>query len=373
MRDRKIRVLQFPVRNTGGGITQYALNNWKYVDKSRFVFDFATCDKHLDFEDKLTAQGCKVHYISCYAEQDSERFCAEFNAILDQGYDAVHLHTSYWKSFTVEELATAKGVPVVIVHSHNSNLGGLSGNMNREESLVLHEKKKAEFSTKFATHFCACSNLAANWLFGEQIPKDRITILPNAIDVERFAFRPEVREQYRKKLGIADKFVIGHVGRFEYQKNHEFLIDVFAEVVKEVPNAVLLSVGVGDLMDEIKTKAEQLGIADKILFLGKRDDVADLYQAMDTFVLTSYFEGLGIVLIEAQCTGLPTTTTTTMPENVITDNIVGLPFDLEAWKERIVSIARNGYERQDRSSEVTAAGYSIKEQMKVLEKIYGGK
>jgi glycosyltransferase involved in cell wall biosynthesis len=371
---KKIRVLQFPVRNTGGGITKYALNNWKHIDHSRFRFDFATCDKErLSFEDEAESKGCRVFHISCYAEENYERFCREINAILDNGYDAVHLHTSFWKSFTLEELAVAKKVPVIIVHSHNSDLGGLSAAANREESLELHERKKAEFSTAFATHFCACSRLAADWLFGSQIPRDRIKILPNAIDVEKFAFNPEIRAEYRKTLGVEDKFVVGHIGRFEYQKNHDFLIDVFSEVAKQAANAVLLLIGDGDLMPGIKRKVEKLGLNEKVLFLGKRNDVPELYQAMDTFALTSRFEGLAIVLIEAQCAGLATTTTTTtMPENVITDNIVGLPFDIGAWVDRMVSISKKGYERRDRSGEVAKAGYSIKEQIHRLEGIYAG-
>jgi glycosyltransferase involved in cell wall biosynthesis len=262
-------------------------------------------------------------------------------------------------------------VPVVIVHSHNADLGGLSIDADREASLALHNQRKSEFNESLATHFCACSRLAADWLFGSQIPRERIKVLPNAIDVEKFAYNPAIRRQYREELGIEDKFIIGHVGRFEYQKNHEFLLDVFAEVTKEAPNAVLLSVGTGDLFENIKRKANRLGISDRILFLGKRDDAANLYQAMDLFALTSRFEGLAIVLIEAQCAGLRTTTTTTMPENVITDNIIGLPFDVDAWRDEIARVAREGYDRCDKREEVAKAGYSIKKQIRQIERIYG--
>jgi phosphorylcholine metabolism protein LicD/phosphopantetheinyl transferase (holo-ACP synthase) len=368
---RKFRILQFPVRNTMGGITQYALNNWKHIDKSHFQFDFATIDTKLDCAYELIAQGCEVHYISCYYENNPERFVKEFNAILDRGYDAIHLHTSYWKSFIVEELAIAKNVPIIIVHSHNSDLGGMAASANRKETLKIHNKKKAEFATDLATHFCACSNKAADWLFGEQIPKEKIQILPNAIDVERFAFNPAIREKYRKELVLENDFVIGHVGRFEYQKNHDFLINIFNEVSKIIYNAKLLLIGDGELFDEIKEKVNRLNLADKVLFLGRRTDVSSLYQAMDTFVLTSHFEGLAIVLIEAQCSGATTTTTNvTMPENTITDLIEGLPFDLNLWRDRIVDIANDGFERRDYSEEVTAAGYSIKRQIKILENIY---
>ncbi len=370
--NKKIRVLQFPVRNTGGGITQYALNNWKYIDKDRFVFDFATCDKRLDFEEELLLQGCGVHYISCYAEHDFERFCSDFYRILNNDYDVVHLHTSFWKSFAVEELCREKCIPVVIVHSHNSDLGGLQKDADRELVLKLHNQRKKNFSEELATHFCACSRAAADWLFGDRIPLDKIKIMPNAIDVSKFAFQPDVRAEYRNVLGLNGKFVIGHVGRFEYQKNHDFLIDVFAEVTKKVPNAVLLSVGDGELLIDIRRKVEYLGISDRVMFLGKSSFVSDLYQAMDCFVLTSRFEGLAIVLVEAQCAGLFTVTTeTTIPENKITDNLMGLPYDVNLWKDTLVKAANCEYERRDCSLKVARSGYSIIEQIRQLEAIYG--
>jgi hypothetical protein len=155
-----IKVLQFPVRNTGGGITQYALNNWKYIDKPRFQFDFATCDKQkLDFEDELAAQGCRVHHLSCYAEDDYARFCAEFNAILDGGYAAVHLHTSHWKSFSTEEIAAARAVPAVIVHSHNTGIGGMPAGANLGEAMAVHNAKKQEFTANLATTVCLMCRL----------------------------------------------------------------------------------------------------------------------------------------------------------------------------------------------------------------------
>lgn len=374
MRDDKFKVLQFPVRNTGGGVTQYARNNWEYIDKSRFLFDFATCDSHLDFEQELASQGCKVHYISCYAEQNMEQFCREFNQILDNGYDAVHLHTSFWKSFIVEQLCREKNVPVIIVHSHNSHIGGLSQNDDREAAIALHNQKKMEFSKDLATHFCACSPQAADWLFGQQIPRNNIQILPNTINTEQFAYQPEVRRRYRKELSIKNKFVIGHVGRFEYQKNHDFLIDVFYSVLQEMPNAVLLSIGVGELYEDSRQKCDRLGISNRVLFLGKRSDVSSLYQAMDCFCLPSRFEGLAIVLIEAQCAGLPTLVSQPcVPQQKITNQLVGLPFSVDAWRNEIINTANQQCERLDYSWQVANAGYAISCQIRQLEKIYANK
>ncbi len=372
---RKISVLQFPVRNLGGGITQYALNNWEWIDKSRFQFGFATLSKSLDFEDRLAAQGCGIHHISCSAEENEKQFTSEFENILSRGYDAVHLHTSYWKSFACEEAAKKIGIPVVIVHAHNTGPGAIADRESMAKAVGWHEKQKQRFNPALATRYCACSRRAADWLFGPQIDRGSIHILNNAIDTSRFAYNPSVREQYRRKMDLGGNFVIGHVGRFEYQKNHDFLMDVFAEVSGKLPKAKLMLIGVGAGFDAIRAKAESLGIADRVLFLGKRSDVAELYQAMDVFVLPSHYEGVGIVLVEAQSSGVKciSSSSSSMPENVITDNIIDLPFKISLWRDSILEIANTGYERRDRSGEVASAGYSLKEQIKILERIYSCK
>ena len=367
----KIRVLQFPIRNTAGGITQYALKNWEYIDKTNYQFDFATFDNKLDFENELTGQYCKVHYFSCYAEDNIKQFTAELNEILDIGYDAVHLHTSYWKSFIVEEAAKARNIPVIIVHSHNSELGGADSTINREDAIIWHKRQRDNFNESLATHFFACSQNSAKWLFGPQIPKESIKILNNAIDVKKFKYTPRIRMHYRDKLGFHDNYIIGHVGRFEYQKNHEFLINVFYNVSKQIKNARLVLVGIGSNMNEVKEKVHRLGLSEKVQFLGKRADVAELYQAIDLFVLPSLFEGLPISMIEAQCSGLKCLTSDNVTEEVkITDCVKHLPLRSEVWRDEIIKTAISNYERYDQSAEVTAKGFSISDQIKTLERIY---
>ncbi|HAN43805.1 MAG TPA: hypothetical protein DCP97_00290, partial [Ruminococcaceae bacterium] len=240
--DKKFKVLQFPIANAKGGVTQYALNNWQYINKDKFQFDFATLSKKLDFADDLAAQGCKIHYISCYAEENKSQFVTEVDKALSEGYDAVHIHTSYWKSFLVEELAVKHKIPKIIVHSHSTMVDILDDN-KRASAVELHERQKKNFSADLATHFCACSQAAADWLFGEQIPKDKIKILNNAINVDDFSYNPIIRKEYRRKLGVDNCFVLGNIGRFVYQKNHDFLIDVFNEAAAAIPNAKLLLVG----------------------------------------------------------------------------------------------------------------------------------
>lgn len=368
---KKVKVLQFPMANTKDGVTQYALENWRFIDKSRFQFDFATLSKErLDFEDRMTSQGCKIHYISCHAEIDKEQFIREMHKILDESYDAIHIHTTSWKSFLVEQIAKERKVPVIIVHSHNTMV--LNENEDeRKQALKIHEKQKELFSTDLATHFCTCSRLATDWLFGEQIPRDTIIHMNNAIDIDLFSYNPSVRQQYRRELGLEDCFVVGHVGRFNYQKNHDLLIEIFKQVCAKVPQARLLMIGTGKLEGSIQEKVCQYGLDNKVVFMGKRDDVNCLMQAMDIFLLPSRFEGLPIVLVEAQASGLKCLTSTLVTDEVaLTNNIEFIALDnVKGWVENIVSYSQ-GYERIKIDQVITDKGYSIQHQIKKLEKLY---
>lgn len=369
----KIKVLQFSIGNVRGGVTQYALNNWKFIDKSKFQFDFVTFGGKLDFEEELTEQGCKVHYISCYAEDEQEKFAAEINRMLENNYDVLHLHTEYWRGFLVEELAVKYGVPKIIIHSHNGGVG--EDRSILEEDAVkrmrqTHQRLRDEISPQLATDFWACSKLAAEWLFGAKVSRDRIKIMNNAIDLGAFSYHEETRKAYRKELGLEDCFVIGHIGRFAHQKNHEMLVDIFRAACRKIANAKLLLIGVGWLEGKIRARIDSYGLTDKVIFLGKRDDVNCLMQAIDIFVLPSLFEGLPIVLVEAQAAGLKCLASTLVTDEVgITENMEFLPLDAEHWSERIAALSK-GYRRIAMDEAITAAGYNIKKQIKVLEQLY---
>lgn len=370
---KKVKVLQLPIANSRAGITHYSMRNWDYIDRTRFQFDFVTFSKSIDFEEELTKDGCKVHYVSCYAEQNREQFISELKEILSEGYDAIHLHTGYWKNFLVEEIAIEMGIPIIIVHAH-SNMVCIDDPDLRQKAVESHEQQKKLFMPNHATHFLACANSAADWLYGPQIPKEKIQILKNAINTEKFAFNPKVREEYREKLGLKDSFVIGHVGRFAYQKNHEMLVGIFAKVSKQIPHAKLMLIGNGEGFDSIKERVSILGLEERVLFLGLQSDteVPKLMQAMDIFCLPSRFGGLDLVLVETQTTGLKCIVSDIMPEEAkITDNIQYLPLEVNAWCEAIMELSK-GYIRTDCKDIVASAGYSLKNQIHELERIYSG-
>lgn len=368
--NKKIRVLHFSIANTKGGVTQYILNLWKYIDRSRFQFDFVTFSAFLDFEEQLIFDGGKVYHVSVYAEQDKKQFCQEIRVILKNKYDIVHLHTGSWGSFMLEKLAKEENVPRIIIHSHNSDVHNLYG-LTREEARRRHFMLREQLNENMATDYWACSDVAAEWLYGDKISKEKIVIMKNAIDLEQFQFNVAIRQKMRKELDLDDKLVIGHIGRFVYQKNHEFLIRVFSEVCQERNNIVLLLIGVGELENDIKGMVDNLGLKNKVKFMGKRNDVPELLQAMDVFCLPSRFEGLPIVLLEAQAADLVCIVSDTITRQVvINDNVNFLPFDIELWKREIEKYSTRWHERTDKEMKFIHSEYNINYQIKKIEDAY---
>ena len=199
----------------------------------------------------------------------------------------------------------------------------------------------------------------------------KVTIINNAIDLKKYAFVPEKRKALRKELGLKNEFVVGHVGRFMFQKNHDFLIDVFAEVLKKSPQAILLLIGDGPLKSKIANKVKLLGIADHVKFLGLRKDVQALYNVMDLFVLPSHYEGLPVVGVEAQANGLPCLISTAVTqETKLTSSLTfyNLSLGKEQWAEKILSFPKE--RNQDVAKEMRLAGFDIYYSAQRLEEEY---
>lgn len=370
MENKKIKILHFPIRDSNGGVTRFAMNLWKHIDHDKFQFGFATCSKSLYFEQEIIEQGCEVHYISCYAEENAEQFCRELKEILVRGrYDAIHIQTNWWKSFYAEQVAREVGLKAIVVHAANTFVD-VNDDKKREKEIMVHEECKRNFSPDIATHFLACSREAADFLFGPQVSRSKIDILHNALDIERFCYDEKKRNRVRDSLNLAGKFVIGNVGRMAYQKNHKFLIDCFYEVQKQNDRAVLLLLGDGYLQDELHSQVDNYGIKDKVIFTGAVDNVEDYLQAMDVFAFPTRFEGLGIVLIEAQAAGLKCITSDNVPrETRLTDNITYLELDKDKWVKEILQYS-NGYQRNRTDDQIKSGGYDIAAEIKKLEKIY---
>lgn len=194
------------------------------------------------------------------------------------------------------------GVPVRIAHSHNT---ALRKSRTRPVKLLVHQAAKEVFAGS-ATDLWACSRQAAQFMFPSRVLKGKgFQFIPNGIDTDRFRFNAAVREKVRKELGVQGQYVMGHIGRLCYQKNQDFLLDVFYEVMKRRPESILLLVGEGPDRSALEEKAGRLGIADNVIFYGTSDRVERLLWAMDVFVMPSRFEGLPVTAVEAQASGLP--------------------------------------------------------------------
>jgi len=292
-----LRVAHVVGKMVGGGVESVVMNYYRHIDRDRIQFDFiADRDSTLVPRDEIEALGGRVIAVPPY-QQLAEYIPALISTFRANKYVIVHSHLNALGVFPLLA-ATLAGVPVRIAHSHSTAGGG---------ELLRNVLKNSlrPFSRVFATHFFACSRQAGEWLFGAKaVERGDVTILLNAIELASFAYDPAARERLLGELGLSGHFVVGHVGRFINQKNHAFLIDMFADLVSREPAAALLLVGDGELRPQVEQKVRRLGLADRVRFVGIRQDVADLYQAMDVLVVPSFYEGGPIVAVEAQAAGL---------------------------------------------------------------------
>lgn len=371
MSDRCMRILQATVANDRGGLTGYILSNYRNIDRTRFQFDFLTYDDVLDFRAEVEAMGARFFQLPRASHFFA--YLAELRALQRENhYDAIHLHLSYANPLVLLAAKLA-GFPRILVHSHSTWLDDRRPLARMAKSLLHRIGRR--MIPQVATDMLACSGWAAEWMYPPAILRaGRAITLHNAIHLERFSYREEVRNQLRNELGISkNQFCVGHVGRFTYQKNHEFLIRIFAAVHARQQNAVLLLVGDGPERPAVEQQVHVAGLDGCVRFLGQRDDIASLYSAMDVIALPSRFEGLCIVAIEAQMSGLPCICSDALPlEAGVLETFQQLPLmaPVEAWADAVCAV--RGIERRSRTAELRQAGYDDAEEIHRMEEIYGG-
>lgn len=321
--------------------------------------------------ERLSSIGCKVFYVGYEGNKIAKQFVCFHNLkslIKSGGYNCVHIHSDVaYKPLVMGLAARFAGCEKIVLHSHASNV---DGQRFRWLKNIAH-KFCRRFLKFIGTDFITCSDLAGQWMF-PNIPAGEVTFLKNGIDIDSFRLNTETRKRIREAIGANDRFVVGHVGRFAYQKNHEFLLKVFHKVKQSVPEATLLLIGKGELTDAIKRQAESLSIAESVIFYGPADNVNELMQAMDVFVLPSHLEGLPIVGVEAQAAGLPCIFSDRITREVnLTGNVQFLPIsESDAAKWASVIVAAKGRERSDTSPALKESDFSVTDTVKNLWKIY---
>ena len=361
-----VRVLFISHHLNRAGTETFMMNVFRGINHSRFQVDFLIyTNKETDYTREVEAAGCKIWRVPSRRESFFGWYCSlnKFFKEHAKEYAAVHYCGNGLTAIAPLLFAYKCGIPIRIVHSHSSSSNGLH---NR----ILHRLQRG-IAQRITTHHFACSSLAAKWFYGDS----PAVVINNGIDSNRFAYNLDKRNEIRAELGFSDGVVVlGHVGRFEREKNHDFLLDIFTRYLSKNPNSYLMLIGVGNLLDAIKDKAVKLGVIDQIKFMGERSDVNVLLQAMDIFVMPSIFEGQPFVLIEAQCAGLPCLVSDVVNKDIcLTENVetMSLLLSADEWALKIEQ-SLSTFIRRDQSKSVEMQGFSIASTIKYLENVYVG-
>lgn len=346
-----------------GGVETFIINYYRNFLKAEdpICIDLLGYTKHPVFEQEIRNSGGEIYAIPSPSKKDSYKQLCNFLEQNAYRYDAIWCNKC--ELYNIDFLKAAKkyGINKRIIHSHNSS--NMYSGIRRIVVEVLHNLNKLRIQ-KYATDFWACSDYAAKWLFPKSVmANNKVRYIPNAINVDKFRYDKNVREQYRNEMGIANNFVIGSVGRLTYQKNPEFILDIFERVYAIEKDAVLLMVGTGDMEAKIWEKASKLSCANAIRFLGRRNDVSQLMQAMDCFLLPSHFEGLPVVAIEAQGAALPVIAASEgiTQQTKLIDSFVFLSLkdNIDQWVSAVLREGRK--KRTDTGDVICKKGFDIRE------------
>lgn len=342
LREQKVlqamRVLHI-VGNLDGnsGVMSVIMSYYRFLNSAEFQFDFLYFyETDQSYEEEILNLGGQCCKLEAPSVQTMPAFFRAVNHFFEREahrYQAIHYHAVSPGVFCLKA-AKKHGIEKIIIHSHNTRYADYCIRAIRNGLLT-------KATLRYGTHACACSQEAAKFLFGSRaVAEKKVLVLENAFEHAQFQYSPDLRDEVRAKLRLNDKFVVGHVGRLEKQKNHIFILKVFAEIKKLKENAVLVLVGDGELRPELEKKAAELKIERHVLFLGTRKDVAAILQGMDVFLFPSLFEGLGIAVVEAQISGLPCVASDVLPEETrITSHIAFLSLKKSAkeWAEKALN------------------------------------
>ncbi|MSU82544.1 glycosyltransferase family 1 protein [Anaerobutyricum soehngenii] len=373
----KTKILYLIYSLNAGGIESLCMNILDNIDLTRFQIDFAVVkEKNTEqfYDVKVKSYGMKIFAVGDLRHGTAHKYLSTrkdiYNLIKKEKYDVVHIHCGHWDKFPDAISAKLCGVNKIIIHSHN-------GQLTRDTKLYrircMLQKVIKQFYPFIATDFFSCSDLASQWAFPSRVIKaGKVVYIKNGIDLNRFKYSDELRTKYRHKFDFKDEFVVGHIGRMSEQKNHEFLIDIFNEIVKKKSNSKLLLVGEGELENQIKSKVSRLNLLDKVVFLGTTSEIPGVLAAIDVFVFPSRFEGLPVVGIEAQAMGVPVFASDKISNDVkITEawHTISLEKSKEDWAKIILKTNLLRANEKCRKN-VEDAGFDIRDTTKKISNIY---
>lgn len=356
---KPIRILQVVPNMQQGGIENLIMNIYRNIDRNKVQFDFLVhYDKEFYFDREIELLGGKIYHFPVMENKNIIKYYFELCKFFSEHreYKVVHGHMASL-GFIYLGVAKKYGVKTRIAHSHGtSHLKNFKGYLK----FLLFKLIKYK-----ANVYWACSTEAGKYLF----PNREFLFIPNAIDLERFKYNEDIRKAVRKKLNIEGKFVVGNIGRFNLQKNHTFILDIFSEILKKEKDSVLVLVGIGELEDDIKKKISNLKLENNVMLLGNRNDIEKIYQGIDMFLMPSIFEGLPLTGVEAQVSKLRCYFSDVITKEVIvSNNVEFLPLKLCAkdWANKI--LIDRYYNRND--VKIINNEFDIKILAKKIEKTY---
>lgn len=365
--EKPIRVLQVGDWDFGrNGIATLIYNFNQNLDTQKVVFDYIISDsiKEVFYKKNIEKKQGRIFELEIRKKRIVKKIILFFKLrkfLKNNVYKIVHIHESTaYRMLYYSIICKMAGVNNIILHSHSSGFDS----EGRKIKFIIHSFAKL-FLPLITKNYFACSSIAAEWIFLKKY-RNKVIIINNGIDTKKFRFNLNTRNKIRNELKLKNNFIIGHVGRMSYSKNHEFIIECFKKIKKKLPESKLLLIGTGPLETILKDKVKKLELDRDIIFLGMKKNIEDYYQAMDLFLLPSYFEGLGIVGIEAQASGLFSVFSDTIPKEILTTinlcKFISLK-DKKEWIETIILLHNKlfNHKRDNYYMEVKKNGYDIKE------------
>ena len=365
-----LEVFGEPVSN--GGQESFVFNVLQHMDLTDLKIDVLTpyyCDNE-HYRKTLEDLGGRLYTLDLPFSPGKSRgniYQPLISFLKDHSYDVMHIHSGSISILALASLAAKRRrIPKIIVHSH------AAGN-NKNLKYRITKAVMTPLLNCCPTDYCACSTEAGEWKYSGKAMK-KLVVLKNGIDINRFRFSEDIRKKMRKQMNISDAdFVIGHVGRFTYEKNQKFIIELLQKVKESIPAAKAILVGTGEARQSVEDMAKEKKLLGDVIFAGNVTNVQDYLQAMDVFVFPSLFEGLGIVGVEAQAAGLPVIASLGVPRTMqLTDNVRFISLDkMKAWCDAIDFL--KDITRQDQGRQIRENGFDIQDTAKEVEMLYKSK
>lgn len=360
----KIKICNVLCDLAGGGAEAVIYNYFSHMNLEKYEIHIIThgiTDK--ECAQKFMDLGFKIHVITP-KRNGLFKNIREMNTIIRaEKFHIIHAHLTEWNCIPMI-VGKMNGVKIRINHSHSRIM---IEHPNRLTQKIYYGIRKW-LGKLFSTDYFACGDDAGKYLFGEKAyNQGKVIILNNAIELKKFEFNQVIRNEVRNEFEIGSKLCIGHIGRFSPVKNHSFLIDIFSEIHKKEPNSVLLLAGIGDLQNQVQDKVNSYNLNNDVKFLGVRKDTYRLYQAMDAFILPSFYEGMPLAAIEAQAAGLTCFLSDTITSKVKMSEFVSfisLEKSREEWADEILSCTVQNSRKMDVR---ISADYDIHHEAEKLE------